>query len=122
MGILHSRDPVPDDARSLTDGEIAAAIVRAHSDRWEWVSRGEFELAAVCQRAVDRMLDALAARLSLSTVGVDNGGPEQSEHAQPCEDATEGASSIEGVIAECPVVGGLEAPADLSADEISSEP
>lgn len=64
MRILHSHDPAPDDARPLTVEEIGSAITRANTGKWEWASLGEFELASVCQRAVDRMLDALGTRRS----------------------------------------------------------
>lgn len=54
----------PEDARPLTNEEIGEAVRHAHERMWEYVSIGEFQLACVCERARDRMLDALAARLS----------------------------------------------------------
>ncbi|PWK81708.1 hypothetical protein C8D88_116120 [Lentzea atacamensis] len=64
MRILHSHDPAPEDDRSLTNEEIAEAVRHAHTRMWEYAAMGEFQLAGVCERATDRMLDALAARLS----------------------------------------------------------
>lgn len=64
MRLVHSHYPVPDDDRSLTNEEIGEAVARAHARMWEYVAVGEFQLAGVCERARDRMLDALAARLS----------------------------------------------------------
>lgn len=64
MRLVHSHDPAPEDARILTDGEITAAVTRAHDRMWVLASLGEFQLAHVCERARDRMLDALAARLA----------------------------------------------------------
>lgn len=64
MRLIHSHDPDPQDARILTNEEIAAAIYRIHSRMWEYATLGEFALATVCERARDRMLDALSARLT----------------------------------------------------------
>lgn len=64
MRLIHSHDPTPEDIRPLTTEEIGAAITRAHDDMWVWAARAEFHLAAMCERAVDRMLDALALRLN----------------------------------------------------------
>lgn len=63
MRILHSHDPAPEDGRLITTEEIGAAILRTHERMWEFASLGEFQLARVCERARDRMLDALRARL-----------------------------------------------------------
>lgn len=63
MRILHSHDPAPEDSRLLTIEEIGAAILRTHERMWEFAALGEFQLARVCERARDRMLDALRARL-----------------------------------------------------------
>lgn len=64
MRVVHSHDPVPEDARPLTNDEIGEAVRHAHDRVWEYASLGEFQLAVVCERARDRMLDALAKRLS----------------------------------------------------------
>jgi hypothetical protein len=64
MRLIHSHDPVPEDARPLTNEEISEAVRHAHARMWEYAAVGEFQLASVCERARDRMLDALAARLS----------------------------------------------------------
>jgi len=64
MRLVHSYDPDPQDARILTNEEITAAIVRTHNRMWEYATLGEFALASVCERARDRMLDALSARLT----------------------------------------------------------
>lgn len=64
MRILHSHDPEPRDARILSNEEITTAIVRTHQRMWEYASLGEFQLATVCERARDRLLDALSARLT----------------------------------------------------------
>lgn len=63
MHLVHSHDPAPEDDRALTNEEIGEAISRAHDRMWEYAAIGEFQLACVCERARDRMLDALAARL-----------------------------------------------------------
>lgn len=63
MRILHSHDPAPGDDRALTLDEIGSAITRAHEDMWAWAARAEFQLAGVCERARDRLLDALLLRL-----------------------------------------------------------
>lgn len=62
MRILHSHDPSPEDIRPLTVEEIGSAITRAHEDMWAWAAKAEFQLADVCERARDRLLDALLAR------------------------------------------------------------
>jgi hypothetical protein len=64
MRVIHSHDPVPEDDRSLTNEEIGEAVSRAYARMWEYAAIGEFPLASVCERAMNRMLDALAARLS----------------------------------------------------------
>lgn len=64
MRLVHSHDPCPDDDRPLTKEEIQDAINHAHASMWEYVELGEFELAGICARARDRMLDALAQRLA----------------------------------------------------------
>lgn len=64
MRLIHSYDPDPQDARILTNEEITAAITRIHMRMWEYATLGEFALASVCERALDRMLDALAKRLA----------------------------------------------------------
>lgn len=56
-------DPVPEDARILTDEEIRAAILRTTERMRGYVDAGESQLAEVCERARDRLLDALLARL-----------------------------------------------------------
>jgi hypothetical protein len=63
MRLIHSHDPAPEDDRALTNEEIGEAVSRAHDRMWEYAAIGEFRLASVCERARDRMLDALAARL-----------------------------------------------------------
>jgi hypothetical protein len=64
MRVLHSHDPAPEDDRALSNEEIGEAVSRAHERMWEYAAIGEFRLAGVCEHARDRMLDALAARLS----------------------------------------------------------
>jgi hypothetical protein len=64
MRLVHTHDPEPRDARILSNEEITSAIVRTHVRMWEFASLGEFQLAGVCERARDRMLDALSARLT----------------------------------------------------------
>lgn len=64
MRVIHTNDPTPEDDRALTNEEIGEAVFRAHDRMWEYAELGEFSLAHVCERARDRMLDALAERLS----------------------------------------------------------
>lgn len=64
MRLIHSYDPSPGDDRALTTDEIKAAIQHAHTSMWEYVALGEFDLALVCERARDRLLLALHARLT----------------------------------------------------------
>jgi len=64
MRLIHSHDPAPEPTRLLTNEEIGTAAKRAHDRMWEYASVGEFQLACVCERARDRMLDALSLRLS----------------------------------------------------------
>ena len=63
MRILHSHDPAPED-RALTDDELKTTLSRVHSTMWEYAELGEFSRAGICERSVDRLLDALLARRS----------------------------------------------------------
>lgn len=68
MRLIHSHDPSPGDDRALSLDEIKAALNHAHLSMWEYVELGEFDLAMVCERARDRLLDALATRLTEGAV------------------------------------------------------
>lgn len=63
MRLVHSHDPCPED-RPLSQEEIQLAIQYAHDSMWGHAATGDFPLALVCERARDRMLDALSARLT----------------------------------------------------------
>lgn len=63
MRLIHSHNPVPEHDRSLTNDEIKQTLSRVHATMWEYVELGEFARACVCERAVDRLLDVLLARL-----------------------------------------------------------
>lgn len=63
MRVIHSHDPCPED-RPLSQEEIQTAIQYAHDAMWGHASSGDFPLAAVCERARDRMLDALFEQLA----------------------------------------------------------
>lgn len=62
MRLIHSHNPAPHD-RSLTDDEVKTTLSRVHSTMWKYAELGEFARACVCERAVDRLLDVLLARL-----------------------------------------------------------
>lgn len=64
MRLIHSHDPSPGEDRSLTTKEIKAAVQRSHVSMWEYAALGEFDLALVCERARDRLLLVLHARLN----------------------------------------------------------
>lgn len=91
MRVIHTHDPAPCPARLLTNEEICAAIKRAHTRKWEFLALGEFDLAAVNERARDRLLDVLLARRG-SPVNADESGTEQGKHPESSEDAAEHAS------------------------------
>lgn len=57
-------NPVPEDARILTNEEIQAAILRTTERMRGYADAGEIQLAGVCEHARNRLLDALSIRLT----------------------------------------------------------